>query len=142
MALKRRFLEILPRWLVTGESKLKSKFLNYCERHKDLRDYAEFRAVVEKLRSPWQAWPDRLRDGPISDGNFDPQVRDYHMVAGWLIERQVSQVAARSRSRGGGLYLDLPVGVHVSSFDVWRNQHLYAQGMSVGAPPDQLFSGG
>jgi 4-alpha-glucanotransferase len=40
------------------------------------------------------------------------------------------------------LYLDLPLGVHFDSYDVWRNQALFALDMAVGAPPDPFFTKG
>jgi 4-alpha-glucanotransferase len=41
-----------------------------------------------------------------------------------------------------GLYLDYPVGVHAGGFDTWRFRSQFANGLSVGAPPDALFEGG
>ena len=47
-----------------------------------------------------------------------------------------------ARRRGPGLYLDLPLGVHGSSYDVWRQRDLFAREASAGAPPDAFFTKG
>jgi 4-alpha-glucanotransferase len=43
---------------------------------------------------------------------------------------------------GMRLGLDLAVGVHPDGYDPWSRQSLFAEGMSVGAPPDQGFPSG
>src|SRR5919108_605684 len=40
------------------------------------------------------------------------------------------------------LYLDMPLGVNPHSYDAWRFRELFAAGVSAGAPPDPLFTGG
>jgi 4-alpha-glucanotransferase len=40
------------------------------------------------------------------------------------------------------LYLDMPLGVHPDSYDVWRNRDLFITGVSAGAPPDPFFTRG
>ncbi|MFP5286964.1 MAG: 4-alpha-glucanotransferase, partial [Thermoanaerobaculia bacterium] len=59
-----------------------------------------------------------------------------------ITDEQVRAMAEQARRRGPGLYLDLPLGVHGSSYDVWRYRELFAEGISAGAPPDALFTGG
>jgi 4-alpha-glucanotransferase len=51
-------------------------------------------------------------------------------------------MAHEARQRGPGLYLDLPLGVHGSAFDVWLERDVFAQEASAGAPPDSLFTKG
>src|SRR5260370_8572015 len=49
----------------------------------------------------------------------------------------------RAGQRGSaGLYLDMPVGVHASGYDVWRMRDVFAVGASAGAPPDAFFTKG
>ncbi len=48
----------------------------------------------------------------------------------------------RARGRGVRLFLDLPLGVHPSGYDTWREREIFVQGISVGAPPDSVFTSG
>jgi 4-alpha-glucanotransferase len=105
-------------------------------------DYARFRAVGARQRGGWPTWPERLRDGVIRDGDFDAADRRYHLFVQFAAEQQLAAVADTARASGGRLYLDMPLGVHADSYDVWRERHLFARGASAGAPPDALFSGG
>jgi alpha-1,4-glucan:alpha-1,4-glucan 6-glycosyltransferase len=105
-------------------------------------DYARFRAAVERHGHQWRRWPQRLRSGLIPVDAVDPDVEHLHRFAQCVAEHQVRELAARLDARGQALYLDLPVGVHGDGFDVWHDPHLFVTGISVGAPPDPLFTGG
>ena len=64
-----------------------------------------------------------------------------YLYAQSLAEQQLS----RGRVGGGGaspLYLDLPVGVHAGGFDTFSRPDLFMQGLSCGAPPDDLNAPG
>ncbi|MBC7644087.1 MAG: 4-alpha-glucanotransferase, partial [Thermoleophilia bacterium] len=93
--------------------------------------YAGFRAAIERdgLR------PDRDAKLPIDS----PEAR-YHLYVQWCMAEQLA--ALGDGEARAGLYLDLPLGVHPDGFDMWEWQHLFAPGMSVGAPPDPLALGG
>ena len=41
-----------------------------------------------------------------------------------------------------GLYLDLAVGARLGSCEVWADRHVFADGVSQGAPPDTFTQGG
>jgi 4-alpha-glucanotransferase len=111
-----------------------------------LYDYAAFRAFGETTKKTWRDWPARWRDGaPVitSRGEAialgaDAARVTTHAAAQWVMQRQLEQLA-RSRV---SLYLDLPVGVNGSAYDVWRYRHLFLTDLAVGAPPDALFLGG
>ncbi|MEJ2502314.1 MAG: 4-alpha-glucanotransferase, partial [Gemmatimonadota bacterium] len=81
------------------------------ERNPLAEDYARFRALVEE-RGPWERWPDRLRARDVRPGDFDEARARYHLYVQWRAERQLAEAAERATSRGVGLYLDLPLGVH------------------------------
>lgn len=121
---------------------LKADFDAFLANRPETADYAAFRAVGDRLRSHWQSWPAPLSDGRITAADYDEADRRFHLWAQWAAERQLSGVAERARERGAGLYLDLPVGVHGSGYDVWRERSLFAGSVSAGAPPDALFTGG
>ncbi|MCU0671211.1 MAG: 4-alpha-glucanotransferase [Myxococcota bacterium] len=57
--------------------------------------------------------------------------------AQWLADEQLAALGAK-----GGLYVDLPLGVHHDGYDAARFSDRFAQGISTGAPPDPLFEGG
>ncbi len=96
----------------------------------------------ERRGEPWPAWEARLAAGEpraIAPGDYDEEARSYHLYVQFLADAQVRGVAARAREAGTGLYLDLPLGVHRSSYDLWRHRELFARGAAVGAPPDPFF---
>lgn len=82
-------------------------------------EYAEFRAKVEQKDSA-----------------------KYHLYAQYRIAQQMREVANAARRLGAGLYLDYPLGVNGGGFDAQRYAHVFAKGVSVGAPPDLFFTKG
>jgi 4-alpha-glucanotransferase len=103
-------------------------------------DYARFRATCDRRREGWPVWPERLREGTLRDGDYAREDFDYHLFAQWQADRQLGEVAAAAGA--ADLYLDMPLGVHPDSYDGWRFRELFADGVSAGAPPDPLFTGG
>jgi len=142
MAHKRRVLEECCRQLVNGESGRLRDFRRFIQEHPAVADYARFRAAREKQRVPWPEWPQALRDGTISPGDYDEAVNNYHLYAQWLAYQQVQALAAKARGQGMTLYFDLPLGVHPEGYDAWRERGIFTSGMSTGAPPDTVFTGG
>lgn len=139
--LKRRVLEELAR-ASFQRSASREELLRFAEAKPHLKDYAAFRAVLERRGEPWQLWPERLREGSLAPADWDEDDRRYHLWAQWAADRQLRGLASEARRRGPGLYLDLPLGVHGSSYDVWRWRDLYAEGAAAGAPPDTFFTQG
>jgi 4-alpha-glucanotransferase len=107
-----------------------------------LGDYAAFRAVGDRRGDSWQCWPERLREGTLAPADYDDEDRRYYLWTQWAADQQLRSLAGEARRRGPGLYLDLPVGVHGSAYDVWRHRDLFAEGVSAGAPPDSFFTKG
>ena len=143
MALKRRVLEELARQFFADPSPdRRDAYEAFAESRPELETYAAFRAVGERRGEPWQSWPERLREGTLAPADWDEDDRRYHLWVQWITDEQVSALAEEARRRGPGLYLDIPLGVHGSSYDVWRYRDLFAEGISAGAPPDSLFTGG
>ena len=141
MALKRRVLEAAAReaWAsAPGRRPLEA----YLQANPRLADYARFRAAGERLRAPWQAWPEPLRGGAVADGDYDPEAMRYHVYVQWLADHQLQGLARKARANGPGLYLDLPLGVNASSYDVWRDRAAFATEVAAGAPPDPFFAKG
>jgi 4-alpha-glucanotransferase len=143
MALKRSVLEELAYSFFTNPVEERRKaFEQFLSTHPHAEDYACFRAVGERRRAPWPAWPSPLRDGQIHEGDYDARARDYHLYVQWLADEQLQALAQKARGGGPGLYLDLPLGVNSDSYDVWRERKAFATGIAAGAPPDPFFAKG
>lgn len=143
LALKRRVLEEIARhFFAEPAADRKAAFDAFVASRPELESYAAFRAVGERRGQPWQCWPERLREGKLAPADHDEEDRRYHLFAQWVADEQIAGLAREARRRGPGLYLDLPLGVHGSSYDVWRHRRLFAEGASAGAPPDSFFTQG
>jgi len=142
MALKRRVLEELAHRFFTHPGNRRAEFDRFVAGKAELETYAAFRAVGDRRGESWQSWPERLREGTLAPADYDEEDRDYYLWTQWAAEQQVAGLAKEARRRGPGLYLDLPLGVHGSAYDVWRERDLFAEGASAGAPPDAFFTKG
>lgn len=139
-ALKRRVLAQLSQWFwAHANGARRGALAAFLDQRPEVRDYARFRAAGEKLGVAWRSWPNAARDGTLSDGDIDVTSARYHMYVQWIAHEQLSSVAERLRQQGGGLYFDLPLGVHRDGYDTWRERAAYVEGVSVGAPPDTFF---
>lgn len=141
MALKRSVLARQARaYLATTEGRRALE--GFLEERPAVRDYARFRAALERHGPSWHLWPERLRRGEISGDDYVPNVADYYAFAQWQAAQQMEALAGRARERGVALYFDLPVGCHAGGYDPWRYQSVFVSGMSVGAPPDLVTTSG
>ncbi len=142
MAVKRRILELCAiRCFNESPGRLEA-LRRWAAGNPAAVDYARFRAAVEKRRAAWTEWPHRMRKGILRVGDFDPGAERYHLYVQWLARMQLRDLSDRARQRGQALYLDLPLGVSKSGYDVWRERTAFVLGASSGAPPDAFFSGG
>jgi 4-alpha-glucanotransferase len=80
-----------------------------------------------------------MRQGRFRAGDYSEGAERYHLYVQFLAQEQMEALAARHR---GGLYLDLPLGVHGGGYDVWRHRDQFLEGVSAGAPPDTFFTRG
>lgn len=145
MALKRTVLMEAAQCFFqkAGESPQRHEsFQGFLQQHPPVRDYARFRATIEKRRVSWKSWPQPLRDGVLQDGDYDEEAYRYHLYAQWVAHQQLQTLSEGAQQKGPGLYLDLPLGVHPDGYDAWREQALFVQDTSVGAPPDTFFTRG
>ncbi len=138
MALKRRVLEMLSATIHAESSGRRDALERFAAERTELDDYAAFRAVGERHQTGWPVWPEEARDGRITPSDYDESAMQYHRYVQWLADDQIGRVAEEANRHGPGLYVDLPIGVHPDSFDVWRERALYTGGVSVGSPPDPL----
>lgn len=142
MAIKRTVLEELARSFFADRSDRYESFQRFVESHPAVEDYARFRAVGEQRRAPWRQWPQPLHDGVLTAADGDEEARRYHLYVQWIAHEQLQALSAKAKGPGSGLYLDLPLGVHLYSYDVWRERAAFALDAAGGAPPDAVFTKG
>jgi 4-alpha-glucanotransferase len=114
-----------------------------------LRSFATFEALVDHLGSGnWREWPAEYH-APNSAAvrRFQaehPEEIDFHSWLQFELDRQLGEAAARGERAGLriGLYQDLAIGTSPSGADIWANQHLFLDGVSIGAPPDEYSASG
>jgi 4-alpha-glucanotransferase len=108
----------------------------------ELTRYARFRGAQVRLGRNWRAWPAAARGGALSTDQVEPDEERFHLVAQTMVRQQIHELHERLDRDGMRLGLDLAVGVHPDGYDPWSRQSLFADGMSVGAPPDAGFPSG
>ena len=108
----------------------------FLHRRPKVRDYAAFRARMEREGTTWPTWS----AGELVHDWNDPIFKRFVLCQYWADE-QIRALGRNCRDWGlRGLYLDLPLGVHSDSFDTWHYQGHFARGVSAGAPPDAFFT--
>ncbi len=143
MKYKRGILEPLARQLFSHPSSQRLQaFRKFVEENTQIENYAEFRAVTDRQRKGWTNWPAGLRNANLSRGDYDETTKNYHLYAQWIIQEQLGRLANKARTRGQVLYLDLPLGLHPDSYDVWRYREYFVPHVTGGAPPDPVFTKG
>jgi 4-alpha-glucanotransferase len=108
----------------------------------ELARYARFRGAQLRYGRNWREWPHAARNGELTRDDLDEEEVRFHLVAQSLARRQLGDLRRRLEEDDFRLALDLAVGVHPDGYDTWSRQHLFADGMSVGAPPDGGFPSG
>jgi 4-alpha-glucanotransferase len=108
----------------------------------ELVRYARFRGAQARLGRDWRQWPGRARAGRLGAADIDSAEERFHLVAQTMVRDQLSDLRQRLDAGGVRVGLDLAVGVHPDGYDPWSRKALFAEGISVGAPPDRGFAGG
>lgn len=142
MEFRRKALTVLSRHFFSNDSARYRNFIQFIDRHPDVEQYARFRAVMEKQNKPWSQWQNRLKSGNLDGRDYDEQIKQYHLYIQWLAKEQLLDAKGHASDKGIRLYLDLPLGTHPDGFDVWRYHDVFVDGVSVGAPPDTVFTRG
>lgn len=107
----------------------------------DLETYARFCALAEHHDAGWRAWPAEHRrpdrDGVAAFARAQPE-----RVAFWAwVQFQIDQQLRRAEEPLP-LLTDLAIGVDPDGADAWAMQDLLADGVRVGAPPDEFNRSG
>jgi 4-alpha-glucanotransferase len=94
----------------------------------------------------WHSWPQPYQDSRAAIvARFARSHADevtWFAWQQWLAERQLAAAAAAARDMRVGLYRDLAVGSDAAGAETWVDGELMAQGLHIGAPPDELSAAG
>lgn len=113
-----------------------------------LVDFAIWCALSEVHGSDWTAWPEALRHRGSKEvaafaAEHASRVNLYEWLQ-WIADQQLSRADRAGRDSGMalGVICDLAVGVNGCGADTWMMPHVFADGVSVGSPPDQFNQSG
>ena len=111
------------------------------EQGRNLELFAAFCVIGEQKGSDWRRWPEAYRN-PRSPqitrftAGFEDRIR-FHKWIQWLLDSQLARASHREN-----IMQDLPIGVDPEGFDTWLWQDVFANRISVGAPPDPFSASG
>lgn len=113
-----------------------------------LRNFATWSALCEAHGPRWREWPAQLQR-PTSPAVTDfaeahSAEVDFFEWTQWVAQTQVSAAQSVSAEVGMpvGLVTDLAVGINRDGAETWMMPDVFANSMSVGAPPDQYNQAG
>jgi 4-alpha-glucanotransferase len=140
--LKRKVMEILAEEFFSRKGPRFDSFTRFVESNPGVEKYAAFRAAGEADGINWHEWPKRTQKGVLKKTDYAEPVRRYYLYTQWLAQEQMQALRPASAQDGTFLYMDLPVGVHPYSYDIWSQPEIFVQGACGGAPPDPVFTSG
>ena len=115
---------------------------------RQLRDFATWCALSEKYGRAWRQWPEPLRRPASPEvaafANAQAELVSFYMWLQWIADTQLSsaQQAARDSGMSIGIVSDLAVGVNADGAETWALSNVFADGVTVGAPPDPYNQAG
>ncbi len=115
---------------------------------RQLRDFATWCALSEKHGRSWRAWPEALRRPTSPEvATFGADHNDlvtFYMWLQWIADTQLSsaQQVAKDAGMSIGVVSDLAVGVNADGAETWALHTVFANGVTVGAPPDPYNQSG
>jgi len=130
-------------WKVVGRRDLPELDAFAADQGPGLHEFAVFCALAERFQSGWHAWPDDFRhpsSAAVRDAARLGPMADRIRFHQWL-QLQIDRQLARA-SRATPVMQDLPIGFDADGADGWAFQDVLAQGISVGAPPDEFNTKG
>lgn len=113
-----------------------------------LEEFATHQALSAVHGAYWCDWPEPYQtpDSPEVQrfAGENPELVRFHAWAQWRAETQLldSHLCAKQAGMSFGLYLDIAVGTHPFGAETWAERNSFAQGVSLGAPPDLLGPSG
>lgn len=110
--------------------------------------FALWSVLSTEFGGRWEEWPEEYRDPASTEvaefgARRHDDVRFFEWLQ-WIAQEQISaaQAAAEEVGMSIGVVSDLAVGVHMDSAETWMMPDVFAQGMHVGAPPDNYNQSG
>ncbi|MCU1352601.1 MAG: 4-alpha-glucanotransferase [Acidimicrobiales bacterium] len=107
----------------------------------DLRQYATYCALAEHHGTGWRTWPaEHRRPDDPAVARFAAAHTEriaFHAWLQWLLDEQLAAAGADDV-----VIADLAVGVDPDGADAWQWQDVFAEGVRVGAPPDEFNTQG
>ncbi len=113
-----------------------------------LRDFATWCALTETYGRRWRDWPEELRRPTSPEVAWfaaaHADLVTFYMWLQWIADTQLSnaQQAAVDAGMSVGIISDLAVGVNIDGAETWGLHNVFAQGVTVGAPPDAYNQAG
>lgn len=155
-AIKEKFLRhafevFYEKWIATPPARNTriEDFRRYLsEEGNNLESFSTYMALSDHFNhSPknWQEWPEKYRM-PSSQAvhefkkTHEKEILFYSYIQ-WLIDEQIKEIAEQSRMPVG-IYHDLAIGSIGEGSDAWNYQDVIADGINLGAPPDDFNPAG
>jgi len=113
-----------------------------------LQLFATWCAIAERHGGDWHAWPPELHDPAapaVADFARQHAARvEFHAWLQWQLDEQLAAVQGAAVRAGMplGVVHDLAVGVDPNGADAWSMPDVFAQRVTVGAPPDPYNQAG
>lgn len=84
----------------------------------------------------------RFRTRHVSDGIDTEGAARRQVYLQWAMDTQLGEIASTIADAGAGLVLDLPVSCRPDGYDPYAYPGSFANGATIGAPPDDFFTAG
>ena len=111
-----------------------------------LQRFALHQALSERFGPYWTDWPAAYHDPDGAEVQAfaaeAPREIVFHLWRQWMADAALAEAAQAAAPLRHGLYLDLAVGTHPAGAETWGAPHLFARGVSLGAPPDAFSPDG
>lgn len=127
-----------------GRSKVRQMSLDDFRRRegRSLTHFATWAVLARTLGMNWRLWPEeyqRPSSPEVADfAEENAQAIEFFEWLQWIADTQLSQAQRAAKDVGMriGIMTDLAVGVSKESAETWSIGEVFAEGVSVGAPPD------
>jgi 4-alpha-glucanotransferase len=119
-----------------------TEFLTFCRRQgPGLDAFAAYCVLAECFGSDWRQWPAAYRHpaqaGVRSVCDERMERVQFHKWLQWRLDQQLAHAAGKL-----AIVQDLPISVDLGGADAWEWQGLWADGATLGAPPDAFKTEG
>jgi len=123
-------------------------FAGFLARSNGLTEFVTYETLAEIHGPNWNTWPAVFRQPGTAETRAFAQEHNarlrFHAWLQFRAKRELLAAGERARDAGmrHGLYLDLAVGTHPHGAETWADRESFAEGVSLGAPPDAFAEDG